>query len=118
MSVADSVRAAAEAAVKESERKALEAAGMVYDANSGMYYDYNSGYYYDAVCISTDLWCQERNRERDRYREQVHRTQWETVLSSVSVQCEQLHTILYNPFFICLSQGLGIVSVSVNEPLI
>ena len=52
MSVADSVRAAAEAAVKESERKALEAAGMVYDNNSGMYYDYNSGYYYDAVCIS------------------------------------------------------------------
>ena len=52
MSVADSVRAAAEAAVKESERKALEAAGMVYDSNSGMYYDYNSGYYYDAVCIS------------------------------------------------------------------
>ena len=49
MSVADSVRAAAEAAVKESERKALEAAGMVYDSNSGMYYDYNSGYYYDSV---------------------------------------------------------------------
>ena len=49
MSVADSVRAAAEDAMKQSERKALEAAGMVYDSNYGMYYDYNSGYYYDAV---------------------------------------------------------------------
>ena len=49
MSVADSVRAAAEAAMKDAERKTLEAAGMVYDQNYGMYYDYNSGYYYDAV---------------------------------------------------------------------
>ncbi len=49
MSVADSVRAAAEAAMKDAERKTLEAAGMVYDQNYQMYYDYNSGYYYDAV---------------------------------------------------------------------
>ena len=49
MSVAESVRATAEAAMKDAERKSLEAAGMAYDNNSGMYYDYNSGYYYDAV---------------------------------------------------------------------
>ena len=35
-----------------------------------------------------------------------HRTQWESVLMSVSVQCEQLHTILCNPFFISLCIGL------------
>ena len=29
------------------------------------------------------------------------------LLSSVSVQCEQLHTILYNPLFVCLGLGLG-----------
>ncbi len=49
MSVAESVRATAEAAVKQAETQALEAAGMVFDSNYGMYYDYNSGYYYDAV---------------------------------------------------------------------
>ncbi len=48
-SVAESVRAAAEAAQHDAERRALEAAGMVFDNNYGMYYDYNSGYYYDAV---------------------------------------------------------------------
>ncbi|XP_033634288.1 angiogenic factor with G patch and FHA domains 1-like [Asterias rubens] len=40
-SVADSVKAAAEAAVNRS--------GFVLDTTSGMYYDCNSGYYYDQV---------------------------------------------------------------------
>ena len=49
-----------------------------------------------------------RERNRDRYREQVHRIQWESVLSSVSVQYEHLHTILNKQFFICLSIRLSI----------
>ncbi|XP_074651280.1 angiogenic factor with G patch and FHA domains 1-like [Tubulanus polymorphus] len=40
MSIADSLKAAAEEAVQLS--------GFVYDSQSSMYYDYNSGYYYDA----------------------------------------------------------------------
>ena len=31
------------------------------------------------------------------------------MLSYVSVQCENLYTILCNPFFICLGIGLGVV---------
>ena len=38
----------------------------------------------------------------------VHRMQWESVLSSVSVQCKHLYTILYKRFFICLCIGLGV----------
>ena len=39
----------------------------------------------------------------------LHRTQWESVLVSVSVQYKHLHTILYNPFFIglCIRLGVG-----------
>ena len=37
-------------------------------------------------------------------------SKWESVLMSVSVQYEHLHTILYNPFFICLG-----VCVSVGQ---
>ncbi|XP_021345956.1 angiogenic factor with G patch and FHA domains 1-like isoform X1 [Mizuhopecten yessoensis] len=39
-SLADELRATAEAAVQQT--------GYVYDENSGLYYDYNSGYYYNA----------------------------------------------------------------------
>ena len=48
-----------------------------------------------------------RDCDLDLDREQVHRSQWESVLFSVSVQCEQLHTILYNLFLICLGLGHG-----------
>ena len=39
----------------------------------------------------------------------LHRTQWESVLISVSVQCKNLHTILCNQFSIrlCISLGVG-----------
>ena len=49
-----------------------------------------------------------------KWEEQVHRTQWESVLSSVSVQCEHLHTTHF------LSTHLLSVSVSgsVNTPSI
>ena len=42
----------------------------------------------------------------------LHRTQWESVLMSVSVQYEHLHTILYNPFL--LVSVLVSVSGNVN----
>ena len=42
----------------------------------------------------------------------LHRTQFESVLASVSVQYEHFHTILYDPF---LSVS---VSVSVKTPLL
>ena len=51
------------------------------------------------------LWFDHTNSGWDRW--QVHRTQLESVLLSVSVQCEQLHTVLLNPYFMCLSFGLG-----------
>jgi hypothetical protein len=41
MSIADSLKAAAEEVVQQS--------GYVFDEKSGMYYDYNTGYYYDNV---------------------------------------------------------------------
>ncbi|CAH1796252.1 unnamed protein product [Owenia fusiformis] len=40
MSIADSLKAAAESVVNQS--------GFVYDDTTGLYYDYNSGYYYDS----------------------------------------------------------------------
>ena len=43
------------------------------------------------------------HQDRDKYQEQVLRTQWESVLVSVSLKCERLHAILDNPCFICLS---------------
>ena len=42
LSIADSLKATAEAVV-------MEQSGFVYDQNSGLYYDYNTGYYYDNV---------------------------------------------------------------------
>ena len=41
MSIADSLKATAEAAMNQT--------GYVYDEQSGLYYDYNTGYYYNAV---------------------------------------------------------------------
>lgn len=41
MSIADSLKATAEAAMNMT--------GFVYDQQSGLYYDYSTGYYYNAV---------------------------------------------------------------------
>ena len=43
MSIADSLKVTAEAAMNQT--------GFVYDEQSGLYYDYNTGYYYNAVSI-------------------------------------------------------------------
>ena len=43
LSLAESLKQAAEEVVQQT--------GFVYDETSGFYYDYNSGYYYDAVRI-------------------------------------------------------------------
>ena len=43
LSIADSLKQAAEDAVQQS--------GYVYDEQSGLYYDYKSGYYYDPVSM-------------------------------------------------------------------
>ena len=45
MSIADSLKATAEAAMNQT--------GFVYDEQSGLYYDYSTGYYYNAVGLLT-----------------------------------------------------------------
>ena len=62
-----------------------------------------------------------RPTRRDRLTQRstnYNRIQWESVLVSLSVQYEHLHTILYNPiFFISLLIGLGVSFLgSVNTP--
>ena len=58
---------------------------------------YSTGMYRNIIGIG-HLWCiytvRERDRERDRYREQVQRTQWESVVSLVSVPYEHIYTML------------------------
>ena len=58
--------------------------------------------------VNGSLWCVHTARHRHRHR---HRDrQIVTVLNCmvVSVQCEHLNTILYNPFFIGVCIGLGV----------
>ena len=43
-SLAESLRAAAEAAVSQT--------GFAYDENTGLYFDHSTGFYYDSVSIS------------------------------------------------------------------
>lgn len=43
-SLAESLRATAEAALSQT--------GFAYDENTGMYYDHSTGFYYDSVCPS------------------------------------------------------------------
>lgn len=43
-SIADSLRAAAEAAVSQT--------GFTYDENTGLYFDHSTGFYYDSVSVS------------------------------------------------------------------
>lgn len=43
-SLAESLRAAAEAAVSQT--------GFTYDENTGLYFDHSTGFYYDSVSVS------------------------------------------------------------------
>lgn len=49
MSIADSIKATAEAVVQQQTDEALVHSGYVYDQQWGLYYHQESGYYYDSV---------------------------------------------------------------------
>ena len=50
------------------------------------------------------------NSDQDRYNH--YSAQWESVMMSVSVQYQHLHTILYNPFFIGLGVCVGVYQMN------
>lgn len=49
LSIADSVKQAAEAVVQKQQADMLHDSGYIYDEHSGLYYHPASGYYYDQV---------------------------------------------------------------------
>ena len=89
-----------------------------------IYYFYISSSLMVFILVLWQLWSIHTERHRDRYlyrdRWQVHRTQWESVLLSVSVQCEVLCILQWNPF-LSFSASVSVsfsVSLSVKRPLI
>ena len=51
ISIADSIKQAAEAVVQQQQSDMLEERGYVYDEHSGLYYHSATGYYYDQVSM-------------------------------------------------------------------
>ena len=72
---------------------------------------FNSSSYYGSFTLpETDT-----ENETDT-KNTIHRTEWESVLSSVPVQCEHFYTILYKPF---LSVSVSVlVSGNVSTPVV